>query len=267
MAKPACKCKETECEECPEWIFTLADLIMCMMGLFVLLWVLKPSGGGGTGDQAAIERQLQVIAGIRDGFGYEPNPTSSDPVDRIMIRQRNGELGAGNATERQDGADGTDNSVTTIRMSNTATIGGRILFEAGKADLDAASPKVLAQIATLIRGHRQVILVKGHTSMDDFGDGATPQQNLDLSLRRAQAVADRLMKLGVEQEILRVVGCSIHEPVKERAYSADLKAQNRRVEVEATSTLVEELRDGPKGSSGRKPSAPAAAPAVPPAHH
>ncbi len=41
MAKH-CKCKQEECEECPEWIFTLADLIMCMMGLFVILWVLKP---------------------------------------------------------------------------------------------------------------------------------------------------------------------------------------------------------------------------------
>ena len=43
MAK-GCKCDPHEiCEECPEWIFTLADLIMCMMGLFVILWVLKPS--------------------------------------------------------------------------------------------------------------------------------------------------------------------------------------------------------------------------------
>ena len=32
MSKKACKCAEVECEECPEWIFTLADLIMCMMG-------------------------------------------------------------------------------------------------------------------------------------------------------------------------------------------------------------------------------------------
>ena len=36
MSKADCKCKEVECEECPEWIFTLADLIMCMMGLFVI---------------------------------------------------------------------------------------------------------------------------------------------------------------------------------------------------------------------------------------
>ena len=43
MAAGCKKCDPHEiCEECPEWIFTLADLIMCMMGLFVILWVLKP---------------------------------------------------------------------------------------------------------------------------------------------------------------------------------------------------------------------------------
>ena len=50
MAKGCKKCDPHEiCEECPEGIFTLADLIMCMMGLFVILWVLKPSPSPKTG--------------------------------------------------------------------------------------------------------------------------------------------------------------------------------------------------------------------------
>ena len=77
MAKPACKCKSAECEECPEWIFTFADLVMLMMGFFVILWVLKPnptknpppSPGGQTDDTT-----IQVAAGIREAFGYVPDP-------------------------------------------------------------------------------------------------------------------------------------------------------------------------------------------------
>ena len=42
--KPPCKCKKDECEECPEWIFTFADLVMLMMGFFVILWVLEAFG-------------------------------------------------------------------------------------------------------------------------------------------------------------------------------------------------------------------------------
>ena len=81
-----CKCKEVECEECPEWIFTLADLIMCMMGLFVILWVLKPGPKSKTdtldGDW------IKVVAAIRDAFGYMPDPKSTDPVDVHMLLKK-----------------------------------------------------------------------------------------------------------------------------------------------------------------------------------
>src|SRR3954469_1852280 len=82
-----CKCKEVECEECPEWIFTLADLIMCMMGLFVLLWVLKP-GPQPQQRQAASEEQIKVLASIREAFSHIPDPDSKDPVDiEILMRK------------------------------------------------------------------------------------------------------------------------------------------------------------------------------------
>ena len=273
MSKSACKCQEVECEECPEWIFTLADLIMCMMGLFVIMWVLKPGGSaagagaagaaGAAQQEAAAQKFYEAIAGIRDGFGYDPKPGSTDPIDLavLRLRARDGAAGPGKSTERQQGATGTDDGVQTIRVAPQATVGGRVLFDAAKADLDADAQRTLVQIAQHIRGHRNVILVKGHTSMDDFGESATAQQNLDLSLRRAQAVADHLMRLGVEQEILRVVGCSTFEPVKERAYNELQKSQNRRVEVEGTSTLVEQLRDTPKAKS------PVGPPSAPPEHH
>ena len=50
-SKGACKCKKVECEECPEWIFTFADLVMLMMGFFVILWVLKPAPEKNNQDQ------------------------------------------------------------------------------------------------------------------------------------------------------------------------------------------------------------------------
>ena len=104
MSKAACKCKAVECEECPEWIFTLADLIMCMMGLFVILWCLKP-GGAGAGDAAskaaAEQRHNEVIAGIREGFGHHPNPDSTDPIDMIILFKGAGEGNQGREMERR----------------------------------------------------------------------------------------------------------------------------------------------------------------------
>ena len=61
MAKP-CKCDPHElCEECPEWIFTLADLIMCMMGLFVILWVLKPGQNQKAGEPGSEELTIDHV--------------------------------------------------------------------------------------------------------------------------------------------------------------------------------------------------------------
>src|SRR5882757_5972589 len=84
--KAACKCKPTECEECPEWIFTFADLVMLMMGFFVILWVLKPAPGKDNPKKDEEEQKWLISIGeIRRGFGYVPDPMSHDPVDRAMM--------------------------------------------------------------------------------------------------------------------------------------------------------------------------------------
>src|SRR5436309_12874810 len=80
MAKSPCKCKKSEeCEECPEWIFTFADLVMLMMGFFVILWVLKPPAGKDGEPRQALP--VNVVGDIRSAFGYIPEPNCNDPVD------------------------------------------------------------------------------------------------------------------------------------------------------------------------------------------
>jgi flagellar motor protein MotB len=250
MSKHACKCKEVECEECPEWIFTLADLIMCMMGLFVILWVLKPSPPGG--NQPKINDQItKVMASVRESLGYIPNEKNPDIVDlQIMLddanRSRLDGPGKGGKTEvSPNGPQGTDPEVTSVRPGQQAIVGGRLMFDRADANLSHPLKQMLDQIVSQIRGHRNIVLVKGHTSLDDFPDSATAQQRMDLSLRRAEAVADYLTAAGVDPDVLRVMGCSAFEPVRQRAYSADSRAENRRVEVESTPTLVSDLQDQP----------------------
>ena len=60
-----------------------------------------------------------------------------------------------------------------------------------------------------------------------------------------QIVADYLTSHGVTPDILRVQGCSTFEPVVQHEYTAISKEQNRRVEVEVTPTLVDELQQQP----------------------
>jgi flagellar motor protein MotB len=252
MAKGSCKCKHVECEECPEWIFTFADLVMLMMGFFVILWVLKPNPNKTPpGAQAQGDDLVKVEASIREAFGYTPDPASKDPVDiemllkKIQVMQQNGPGEKGKTKLERKGAEGVEDEVTAIRRSKQATVGGKLLFDVGSAELTPDIFQPLDEIAEQIRGHRNIVLIKGHAGLDDFAEGATPQQNMELSLKRAQRVADYLISKGVSADILRVQGCSTFEPVVQRAYTPEGRASNRRVEVEATATLVESFQDAP----------------------
>lgn len=252
MSKEACKCKEVECEECPEWIFTLADLIMCMMGLFVLLWVLKPPPGKADTPEAN-EEWIKVVAKIREAFDYLPDPKSNDPVDVYMLMQKleqmkplKGPGDGGQTNLPRKGAEGSEPEVVSVRKGNQAITGGMVRFDAGKSDLSADARTSLDQIAVQIKGYRNIVFIKGHASLDDLPESASEQEKLDLSIRRAKAGADYLVAKGVEAEILRVLGCSTFEPVAQRAYTLERQQANRRVEVESTSTLVAGYQDRPE---------------------
>jgi chemotaxis protein MotB len=266
MAK-SCQCKKAagECEECPEWIFTFADLVMLMMGFFVILWVLKPSPS--KDNPQANTDWIKVAAAIRDAFNYVPDPQSKDPVDIEMLLEKLQKMkiagpGDGGKTDlRPDGPQGTDPEVTSIRASLAAAEGGKLLYAPGSAELTDAIKPVLGQIADIIRGHRTVVFVKGHTALDDLPPDATAKQRMDLSINRAQVAADYLIAKGVDPEIIRVQGCSTFEPVVSHVYTTNSQAQNRRVEVVASSTLVDELKDRPATT---KPTIEEPAPATQP---
>ena len=266
MAKGSCKCKATECEECPEWIFTFADLVMLMMGFFVILWVLKPNADPKKDDgkvmQAQQDQWLDTVGEIRGGFGWEPNPASNDPVDKIAIRKRKSGEGKGGKTEvTPRGVQGDEPDVKSIRQGKQAIIGTRVGFQAGQTDLSDEARRSLDEMVKLIQGHRQIFIVKGHSSLDDFAEASHAkadskkfsQEQMNLSVRRAQVVADYLIARGVEPQVLRVQGCSTFEPIAQQAYSEDLNTRNRRVEVESSDNSVEERQDSAKTSSVLSP--------------
>lgn len=242
------------CEECPEWIFTLADLLMCMMGLFVILWVLKPDVKD-TPQQNVEEliRQQEIIRDIQIAFGAKLDENSEveirleELLKKLDQIKRNGAGETGNSDVKARGADGTDREVTQIRDGDMAGLGGRVTFAAGVDVLSDDDRLALDQIAAKIRGHRNVVLVKGHASADDIPGPASQmrQEQLDLSIRRASAVVEYLVSKGVSPEILRIQGCGTFEPVKLRAYNEADRRNNRRAEIEATDQLVAARADAP----------------------
>ncbi len=101
----------------------------------------------------------------------------------------------------------------------------------------------MPDIAKLIRGHRNIVLVKGHASLDDFAEARRPSRRWTCRFAAAQAIADILVAQGVQPDILRVQGCSTFEPIAQRVYDAAQQSPNRRVEIEATAELVGDRQD------------------------
>lgn len=93
--------------------------------------------------------------------------------------------------------------------------------------IQSPSYKELNETADILKQYPDnTITVKGYT--DSLGN---PDYNVDLSQRRAQAVANALIARGVKAENITAVGYGAANPVATNKTSAG-RAQNRRVELE-----------------------------------
>lgn len=102
---------------------------------------------------------------------------------------------------------------------------GQIRFETGQAKIDPDSVGLLDRLVeTALRCPAANLEIAGHT--DSAGDDAA---NKTLSEKRAQAVADYLMRAGLPLERLTAVGYGSSQPIASND-TDEGKAQNRRIE-------------------------------------
>lgn len=101
----------------------------------------------------------------------------------------------------------------------------KIRFDSGKATIDKDSMGLLDKlIETALRCPTANIEVAGHTDSDGDSNG-----NMTLSEKRAQAVADYLIKAGLPTDRLRAVGYGSTQPVAAND-TDEGKAKNRRID-------------------------------------
>ncbi|HMG50314.1 MAG TPA: OmpA family protein [Inquilinus sp.] len=105
-------------------------------------------------------------------------------------------------------------------------IDSKLLFGSNEATLAAGQRDSIGRLAqALLSVDIQKARVEGHT--DDFG---TDEYNNDLSLRRAQAVADALVAAGMRPGDLQVRGLGKTAPAEDNRSSAG-RRENRRVSI------------------------------------
>ena len=110
-------------------------------------------------------------------------------------------------------------SIKTVEQIVSAPVS--IFFAVGKADViasrDMLSVKSLAELAISKNAH---VLVTGYADMS-----GSPEKNLKLSEKRANAVANELVRLGVSRDRIEVVAAGGVDTLKPAEY-------NRRATVE-----------------------------------
>lgn len=114
------------------------------------------------------------------------------------------------------------------------------LFQFDSAQLHPKSYEIIAECAPKIIKSLELapetkVIVAGHTC--DIG---TPQYNQKLSLDRANAIKDALVKAGVSETSLVVEGLGEEQPLVENT-SEENRAKNRRVEIAFNSTIYQKV--------------------------
>lgn len=106
------------------------------------------------------------------------------------------------------------------------SITSKVLFATGKNDVKKSAYSTLDQVVKLLEAYQQnKIAVEGYT--DSVGSSVFNQK---LSERRAESVANYLIKAGISSERINVMGYGEDKPVESNS-SAKGREANRRVEV------------------------------------
>jgi len=131
------------------------------------------------------------------------------------------------------GAGGTQSAATTVTViplqKKTMIFDAVALFDFDKAELKPEGKEQIKKYREEAKGEfsrADKIVITGHT--DNVGKD---DYNNALSLRRAEAVRDYLLGLGVDASKLEIVGKGESEPLADNS-SEEGRAKNRRVEVD-----------------------------------
>ena len=226
-----------EHEGAPEWLISFADMVMLMMGFFVILFALnaQPKGGnpGGGGEQAegvATDTNLVDLAiAVRRAFNNDVDLNSTDPNDKPLIERLKQLKENGAGTSRDEGTEGKDRNVESIRRGDRFGRGTSVWFNSGKDDLTGAAQKAIDALARQVDGQNTIVEVYGHVGAGEIvGD---PARAMRLSLDRGMEVAKRLVAGGVEFWRIRIRGAGDGDRVEPFPTSAEQDRKNQRVEI------------------------------------
>lgn len=144
--------------------------------------------------------------------------------------------------KEQTAGSGVDVTETPDQKSILVNLPNGVTFPVDSTSISPSFQATLDKIAaSLLEYPNSLIDVYGHT--DSTG---SDQYNLDLSQRRADAVANYLVMRGVSRARIRTAGYGERYPVADNTTEAG-RAANRRVEIRITPVSQEDVQAAKRG--------------------
>lgn len=219
----------------------MMTLLLCFFVIIVSMSEIKKD-----------ERFQEVIESIRSAFGYEMAigqvPIESIPKNSLVQQLRKLALPRANFEEgdsRTEGIEGRVFRVTNVREGVKMEVGGRVSFDRFSAQLKPIAEELIAGIAAKVAGHNTVLNVRGHATREQLPVDSDFEDQMELSIARARAAAEALMRHGVAKARIRIIGSGAQEPLVSQAYDEQRRALNRRVEIVVTEALIDEYLGEP----------------------
>lgn len=225
-------------EGAPEWLISFADMVMLMMGFFVILFALNSAprpvqAATGApvedGEQPApTPDMIDFAIAVRKAFNNEVDMASTNPQDRPLIdRILSRQSGAGEA--RDDGVKGREMEVRTVRPAPRFGTGVTVAFGERSKEISGDEERVLIELARSLRGLQSVVEVRGHASAAE--SFRAPEDAMRLAFDRAFAVAGILAREGVQWRRLRIASEGDHDRVAAFPRDPAEDRRNARAEV------------------------------------
>lgn len=147
-------------------------------------------------------------------FTYKTNPLDLD-TDGGTVNDK---------TEIDRGTDPLNAEDDVVKVGIPIVLEG-IFFETGKSDITAESEFTLRKVLTTLQSYPEIVVeISGHTDVT-----GNYKKNLELSLRRANAVRDWLIRNGIDPSRIIAKGYGSDRPIASNE-TPEGRQKNRRIE-------------------------------------
>ncbi|OGR65101.1 MAG: hypothetical protein A2X31_08070 [Elusimicrobia bacterium GWB2_63_22] len=193
------------------WMVPYADLMTCMVILFLALYGFAYNTKGSEYEKALAQMQKEL--GMKHADKKLKELEAASKVEEDLKDQI------------KEGSLGLEVSTTRIKL----TFASPVLFDSGSAALRGEAKKVLGPVADSLKKMENLVIVEGHTDSARML-GKKFASNRELSLMRAFSVIEYLQKSGVPPARLTAFGHGEFRPLTDND-TEENRLKNRRIEV------------------------------------